>query len=204
MLRRLLLLVPLAIALVVVGGCGASRDGAARSPTVGDGLPAGLAGRAAPPIRLADARGGTLDTRTFAGRPYAVTFLYTRCPDVCPLIGEELRGALERLGARAQRVAVVAVTVDPRHDTAAAVRTWLARHREPANFHYGIGRSSQLRPVWRSWFVSPQNTGQRVSGHTAVVWLVDKRGRLAGLRSAGAPLDPSLLARDLSILAGRS
>jgi len=202
--RRLLLLVPPSIALIAAGCGGASGGGTSRSPAVGDGQPSGLAGRSAPPIRLADARGGTLDSRALAGRPYAVTFLYTRCPDVCPLIGEELRGALERLGPQARRVAVVAVSVDPRHDTASAVRSWLRRHREPANFHYAIGSVPELRPVWRSWFVSPQGGDQRVSGHSAIVWLVDKRGRLAGLRSAGAPLDPGLLARDLSILAGRS
>ncbi len=201
---RLLTLVLVSIAVPATGCGGGAGRSAARPPAVGDGLPSGLAGRPAPPIRLADARGGTLDTRAFAGRPYAVTFLYTRCPDVCPLIGDELRGALERLGAQARRVAVVAVSVDPRHDTAAAVHAWLRRHREPASFHYAIGPERELRPVWRSWFVSPQGGSGRVSGHSAIVWLVDKRGRLAGLRSAGAPIDPGLLARDLSILAGRS
>ncbi|HEU4703094.1 MAG TPA: SCO family protein, partial [Conexibacter sp.] len=60
-------------------------------------LPPGLAGRAAPRIRLTDARGGTFDTRSLAGRPYLVTFLYANCPDVCPLIGAQLRDTLERL-----------------------------------------------------------------------------------------------------------
>ncbi len=47
-------------------------------------LPAGLTDSPAPQIRLADARGGVLDTHSLIGEPYAITFLYTSCPDVCP------------------------------------------------------------------------------------------------------------------------
>ena len=54
-------------------------------------LPHGLAGRPAPQFALADARGGVLRSATLRDRPYVVTFLYTNCPDVCPLIGDEIR-----------------------------------------------------------------------------------------------------------------
>src|SRR5665648_208330 len=64
---------------------------------------------------------GAIDTARLRGRPFAVTFLYASCPDVCPLIAQEIVGALGRLGADARRVAVVAVSVDPRGDTPAAV-----------------------------------------------------------------------------------
>jgi protein SCO1/2 len=173
---------------------------------VADPLPPGLAGRPAPPIHLPDARGGTFDTSTLAGTPYLVTFLYTNCPDVCPLIGEEIRGALERLGPDARRVAVVGVSVDPRHDTAAAARVWLKRHREAPQFHYVIGSEQQLAPVWKAWFAAPQIVGDPESAHTAVLWLVDRRGRLAAKVSAGAAFDPGGLAHDLGALlaVGRS
>jgi protein SCO1/2 len=132
--------------------------------------------------------------------PYLVTFLYANCPDVCPLIGDELRQALERLGPDARRVAVVAVSVDPRGDSAEAVRAWLDRHREPAQFHYLIGSAAQLRPVWKAWFAAPQIAGKPDSTHTAAVWLVDAEGRLTGKVSAGVAFDPNALARDLRTL----
>lgn len=72
-------------------------------------LPPDLLRAPAPAIDLADARGGHLTTASLRGRPYAVTFLYTRCPDVCPLIGTELHTALSQMGAKANRVAVVGV-----------------------------------------------------------------------------------------------
>lgn len=190
---------PLAACGSAGGGNGAT-DGGARRFAVAEVLPPGLAGRVAPRIRLADARGGTFDTRSLAGKPYLVTFLYANCPDVCPLIGAQLRDTLDQLGDDARRVGVVAVSVDPRGDTPASVRAWLDRQREPAQFHYLIGSEAQLRPVWSAWYAAPQIAGDPESAHTAIVWLVDSRGRLAAKVAAGQPFDTSGLTRDVRSL----
>lgn len=198
------------LAAAPLAGCGGTGGAATVGTTAGgsrfavaEALPPGLAGRAAPRIRLADARGGTFDTSALvrAGTPYLVTFLYARCPDVCPLIGAELRDTLAHLGPDARRVAVVAVSVDPRGDTPQTVRAWLAHEREPAQFHYLIGSQSQLAPVWRAWYASPQIPGDPQSAHTAIVWLVDARGQLTAKVSAGQPFDSAGLARDVRALA---
>jgi protein SCO1 len=184
-------------------GCGDSSDTGTDGNdrfAVAESLPPGLAGRPAPRIRLADARGGTFDTRTLTGRPYLVTFLYANCPDVCPLIGAQLREMLEQLGPRGEDVSVVAVSVDPRGDTPEAVRTWLRRLREPAQFRYLIGSQGDLAPVWRAWYAAPQVPGDPESAHTAVVWLVDARGRLAAKVAAGQAFDAGGLARDVRSL----
>jgi protein SCO1 len=163
-------------------------------------LPAALVGRPAPEIRLRDARGGTFDTSSLAGKPYAVTFLYTSCPDVCPLIGNELRQALTQLGPLASKVAVVGVSVDPRGDTPAAVQAWLKVHREPANFHYLIGTQAQLTPVWKAYFALPQTPGDPQSSHSATIWLVDGHGRRRALITAGIAVPAADLAYDLHAL----
>lgn len=185
--------------LAALAGCGSSKTGGSNGGrfAVANALPAGLAGRPAAPIRLTEARGGTFDTRALAGKAYLVTFLYTKCPDVCPLIGDEIRQAFGHLGANARRVATVAVSVDPRHDDARAVRAWLARHREPSQFHYLIGSQRALAPVWKAWYASPQIAGDPESAHTAIIWIVDARGRLAASVSAGVAFDPAGLAHDL-------
>jgi protein SCO1/2 len=129
-----------------------------------------------------------------------VTFLYANCPDVCPLIGAQLRDMLAQLGRDARRVGVVAVSVDPRGDTPATVRAWLQREREPAQFHYLLGSEAQLAPVWRAWYAAPQIPGDPQSAHTAIVWIVDAHGRLAAKVAAGSPFDTSGLARDVRSL----
>jgi protein SCO1/2 len=182
---------------------GATAPGAPAGPFLtASAMPAGLGGRPVPGFRLTDAHRGRFSSASLRGRPYALTFLYVHCVDVCPLIGSEIHDALAKLGPGAKRMNVVAVSVDPRGDSRRAVRGWLAQHREPANFHYLLGSSAQLEPVWRSFFVSPQKPGVRTSTHTAVIWLVNGQGRLAALISAGVPIDTTKLARDFRTLIG--
>lgn len=166
-------------------------------PFRGNVLPARIVGKAAPDFDLRDARGGRLSTQELRGRPYVLTLLYTDCPDVCPLIGEELRQTLELLGDVSPRVAVVAVSVDPEGDTPAAVREWLRRHREPENFHYLIGSRRELKPVWEGYYAAPQDPAREESAHTASVWLVDADGRWRTKYSGGAPFEPKDVAHDL-------
>lgn len=160
----------------------------------------GVAGEAAPRFVLDDARAGRVDTRRLTGRPYVVTFLYVNCKDVCPLIGVELRQALEQLGARGKQVSVLAVSADPRGDTRAAVRRWLSKLRMPANFHYLIGSDAQLQPVWRSHYAAPQPRGTANSAHTASIWLIDRQGRWRTKFSGGIPVRPADIAHDLHLL----
>jgi len=194
-----LLAASLAAGIVIFGLRAGGGAAAHRPPAPGlraDALPGGLAGRAAPRFRLADGRGGTIDTRALRGRPYAVTFLYTHCPDVCPTIAEDLKQAM----AQAPGARVVAVSVDPRGDTAGAVRSFAAVHRLPRGFRYAIGDRRALAPVWHAYFVSSQLGDPATGTHTAAVWLVDARGRLRGMYPGGAPIAPADVAHDLRAL----
>src|SRR3954447_10106988 len=175
-------------------GARAAQDRSAPGLRAGR-LPAGLDGSPAPAFRLRDGRGGTIDTRTLRGRPYAVTFLYTHCPDVCPAIADDLRDAL-----RGTNAAAVAVSVDPRGDTPGAVRAFARAHRLPASFHYGIGDRAALAPVWQAYFAAAGSGRADLSAHTAAVCLVAAHGRLRAMYPGGAPIDPADLAHDLRAL----
>jgi protein SCO1/2 len=156
--------------------------------------------RPAPSFSLADARGGSLTSRQLTGMPYAVTFLYTRCTDSCPLIAAELRRALVELHAQAGHVAVVAISVDPRHDSPAAVRRWLGRRREPVSFHYLIGTERRLIPVWDRYRVDGQDPRYPDDTHSAVIYLVDKHQRTRALYPAKAAVSSHDIAHDLRAL----
>jgi protein SCO1 len=193
--------------IAVVAARGAGGGDRTAAPTTassgafrGGRLPEGVDLRRAPRLRLRDARGGTFDTAVLDGRPYAVTFLYVHCPDVCPLIGDELGRALRLLGRRAPQVAAVAVSVDPKGDTPEAVRAWLRRHRLPGNVHYLIGSERELKPVWNAYYAAPQIPGSPESTHSASIWLVDRQGRWRTKFSAGAPVPPGALVHDFGLL----
>lgn len=124
----------------------------------------GISGRA---IRIADQQ----------GKVVALTFLYTRCPDVCPLTAETLRAAQQQLGpSDAEQVLFIAVTVDPEHDTPAAVQAFAAAHRLERNFAYLVGSVAQLRPVWSAYGVRVVPDAV-APGHSDAIYLIDRNGR---------------------------
>ena len=169
-------------------------------PFRGSRLPDGLDRTPAPRFSLKDAGGQVVESRGLRGQPYVLTFLYTDCQDVCPLIGAEIRQALRLLASERSRTAAVAVTVDPENDTRPAVRDWLRKQRMPDNFHYLLGDRDDLEPLWRAYFAAPQPAGVRESRHTASIWLIDARGRLRTKFSGGAPVAPPDIAHDLRLL----
>lgn len=60
------------------------------------------------------------------GKVVVLFFGYTQCPDVCPTSMAELADARKRLGADAQRLQVIFVTVDPQRDTPAVLDQYVA------------------------------------------------------------------------------
>src|SRR4030088_1698225 len=94
-----------AAALIVALAGGSSRPalpGGVRQAAPGSGVFGTLAlpARAAPAIDLHDDGGRRVTLAAYRGRAVLVTFLYTHCPDVCPLIASNLGVALNQLGAR--------------------------------------------------------------------------------------------------------
>ena len=181
--------------------------GADGAPTYGNAgafragrLPQGVGGARAPQFALRDASGEWLSTASLKGRPYLVTFLYTDCRDVCPLIAQEIKQALHQLGRRRREVTALAITADPEGDTPTAVRAWLERHRMPANFRYLIGDRRELEGVWRAHYAAPQPRDRTQSAHSASIWLVDRQGRWRAKFSGGIPVAPADIAHDLRLL----
>ena len=105
------LLLPLALLLGIVGGLsfvlvhGRSRatlPAGAVEAGAGEGFYGTLAlpSKPAPPIQLRNYLGQPVTLSEYRGRAVLVTFLYTNCPDVCPLITAKLRTALDMLGSQ--------------------------------------------------------------------------------------------------------
>src|SRR5579859_4060439 len=139
-----------------------------------------LDGVQAPNFRLTDQLGRPISLSQFKGKPVVLTFLYTHCPDQCPLTAEKLHAAMLSLGSVAQQVAVLAVSTDPRGDTTAAALNFSKVHKMLNYWHYLLGTQGQLAPVWSSYTVyaapTPSASGGSVS-HTTAVFVIDKQGR---------------------------
>ena len=173
--RTLLLLA----VVLLAAGCGSSAAKVVEMPAPAKQTFAGgelRPPRNAPPLSLHDATDRRFTLSEQRGRYVLVTFIYTHCPDVCPLITSNLNTVLRTLGPKA-KVDVLAVSVDPKGDTPAAVRAYeRAKHLEPA-FHYLIGTRTQLRPVWAAWHVLAVDQKPNLVEHATYTALVDPTGK---------------------------
>src|SRR5438045_7354866 len=99
----------------------------------------------APDFTLTDGNGGQPVTlSSLRGNAVVMAFLYTHCPDVCPLTAAVFRATQQQLATDASRVRFVAVSVDPDGDTPANVKTFSAAHDLSTNWHYLIGARPPL------------------------------------------------------------
>lgn len=152
----------------------------------------------APDFTLRDQHGSRVRLSAQRGKVVVLTFLYTHCPDLCPLTALHINDALAALGARRSGVTVLGVSVDPRGDTPAAVRRFVRSHRLRPQFHYLTGSRATLARIWRLYDVKSVRIGGADPDHTLYVLLLDRRGKTRVLFDALAR--PAAMAHDLRLL----
>jgi protein SCO1/2 len=162
-MRRIAIAVVLA---VCCAGCGSAAKPVFRGTAL-------TTPPAAPDFALRDQGGHTVTLAAQRGHWTVVTFLYTQCPDVCPLIAANLNGAIKRDPA----LRVLAVSVDPKRDTQTAVRHYVADHRLVPAFHFLIGSSSELARVWAAYHVAALPGPKGTITHSTFEILIDPQGK---------------------------
>jgi protein SCO1/2 len=136
----------------------------------------------------------------YKGKAVLLTFIYTHCPDVCPLIVANLDNALLRLGSQANKVQIVAVSVDPKGDTPKTVEAFLAAHEMTGRMVYLIGSTKQLATVWKPYGIEVQASPERREvGHTGIVYAITADGQRRAVYPAN--FEPGWIVRDVPILA---
>lgn len=134
------------------------------------------------PFRLASSRGGFVDSRDLAGKPYAVFFGFTHCPEVCPTTLYEMSQSLEKLGPLADGFRVFFVTVDPERDTVSAMADYIGNF-DP-RIEALVPTPDELQTLARDFRVFhekvPTSDGGYTMNHTALVYLFDAQGQFAG------------------------
>jgi protein SCO1/2 len=202
-LRGLLILL-----VALLSGCGQTQqpDPSSTNQSSSGWQGTDLGETPAPTFQLHDQHGQVISLAQLKGMPVIVTFLYTHCPNYCPLIASTIHLALTRLGPAAQQVAIVAVSADPSGDTPASVATFSQEHGLVGyrNWHYLLGTRGQLSPIWAAYHVAGVPPHQKMMSlsamqHSAVVYVLDQQGRERVLLDGGT-FTPAQLATDLHLL----
>ena len=122
----------------------------------------------APDFRLTDQFGEPASLADFRGKIVLLTFLYTSCPDVCPVAANHLREARRALAeAGGGDTAIVVVSVDPERDSVEAALAYSERWDMVEGWAYLTGDEDALRAVWDAYYIDPYLHGPGRDATTA-------------------------------------
>jgi protein SCO1 len=159
-----------------------------RLPVIGMAPSFTLTSQDGTPVALADLR----------GKVVALTFIYTECPDICPLLTQKMVQVQDELGADfGKKIAFVSISLDPEHDTPEVLKDyaqfWGAK---PDGWSFLTGSPEAVRDVTRRYGVFFAKKEDGSVDHTQLTSLVDAEGEIR-VQYLGARFDPEEFRRDL-------
>jgi protein SCO1/2 len=148
--------------------------------------------------------GAPIGMDAFAGKVVVLTFVYTNCPDICPLHSELIAGIQADVNATPMKdlVAFVSISTDPENDTPEAMRAYPGQHGlDPTNWQFLASASPtatrDLALALRQKFTPD---GEGYQQHIAVTYVIDREGFLRA-RYFGLRFEPSSLILYVNALA---
>ncbi|GBQ93562.1 electron transport transmembrane protein SenC/PrrC [Acetobacter nitrogenifigens DSM 23921 = NBRC 105050] len=157
-----------------------------------------LAGDTVPALSLVDDKGRSFSLASLHGRAALVYFGYVRCPDVCPMVLDSLKPVFSQLGADADKVRVVFVTLDPKHDTPRELHDFLSNFDPtPIGVTGEPGAVAQTAKAWGIAWSASGGAGR--IDHTSVLTLVGPAGRAVVRYGMTQLNDPAGMASDIRV-----
>jgi len=146
---------------------------------------------------LTDQVGGPFRFQTLRGKVVLVTFMYTTCADVCPLLTANMRAVQEKL-APGERKAVyfLSISTDPEVDTPNVLKSYGERYKvDNSNWSFLTGDQKSLERVWKTFGVEVEREARGLINHTTLTGLIDQKG-IMRIAYYGAAPDPKRLLTD--------
>lgn len=152
-------------------------------------------------FNLKDHNGQARQLSDFSGKVVVMFFGYTQCPDVCPTTMLELSEIKKSLGADANRLQAIFVTVDPARDTQPVLKAYMENF-DPS-FLALIPTSDELKEVAKEYKVyynkvEGKTPTSYTMDHSAFSYIYDTKGKLRLFSNYGA--DRKLLTQDIALL----
>jgi protein SCO1/2 len=146
-----------------------------------------------PPFRLTDAGGRPFGSDELSGRAWVASFIFTRCPTVCPRITARMSRIQDRARSLEPALHLVSFSVDPEYDTPARLADYARGHgASPRMWTFLTGPADAVRAtVERGLRVSMGGPDAPPSpeelSHGTHLVLVDGAGRIRGYYDPEAP-----------------
>ena len=144
-------------------------------------------------FQLTDFNGKPHTLADFQGKVVVVFFGYTQCPDVCPTTMSEMVQVKHKLGADADKLQVLFVSVDPERDTPEVLKAYMAGF-DPSFLGLYAPSPEKLADLARDYKVYFKKVDGKTPtsytmDHTAATYVYDPKGRLRLYTRYGTPVD---------------
>jgi protein SCO1/2 len=137
----------------------------------------------APDFALMDADGLPVSLRDLRGKVVVLHFIYTNCPDVCPLHADRIAEIQEMVNQTPMReqVRFVTITSDPKRDTPDVMRKYGKAHGlDPVNWTFltsGADRPTATRDLVQKFGHKFTDADGGYQVHSVVTHVIDREGR---------------------------
>jgi protein SCO1 len=155
--------------------------------------------RPLPDVRLVDQDGNAFALSAYKGRTVLIDFIYTRCPTICGILGDDFARVTELGGGQIQSTPLdlLSISFDPQNDDREALKRYGERFGAVAP-HWRIAATTDakgLAALLKTFgiVVIPDGMGGFI--HNGAVYVVDAQGRLARMLDTDSP--PQLFAQAL-------
>jgi protein SCO1/2 len=133
------------------------------------------------PFSLIDADGKRVTDESYRGRYMLVFFGFTSCPDICPAGLQLISAALDKLGAKADKVTPIFITLDPERDTKEKVGAYVKNFNARLVGLTGTPEEiAQVAKEYRVYYkkVPTEGGGPGAYGldHSSIIYLMDPNG----------------------------
>src|SRR3989304_2309990 len=139
----------------------------------------------APDFALINQDGARVSLHQFRGRLVILTFIYTHCPDICPLTTAKLvqvQNELKKRGWFGKKVVQLSMTFDPKRDTPAVMKAYAAKFKvDHTGWHFLSGAPATVMKVVQAYHVPvrPSAKPGRID-HGLPTLVIDPQGRILG------------------------
>ncbi len=129
------------------------------------------------PFSLVDQSGKAVTEKDFVGRPMAVFFGFTHCPEVCPTTLVQLGSLTKQIGSEADRLQILFITVDPERDTPEQMALYLQSF-DPrvVGLSGSRGQVEAALKAYKAYAKKIPTDGSYTMDHTASVYLMNADG----------------------------
>lgn len=138
--------------------------------------------------------GSTVTDQTLRGKPFAIFFGFTRCPDVCPTTLSRLAQLRKRMGEDGDKFQIVFVSVDPGYDSPEDIGRYVELFGTPIIGLTGSDEAiAEVADAYHAFYEKvPVEGGDYTIDHTAAVYLMDADGKLLSIIDYHESPDTSL------------